>query len=69
MPKYRVEVEGANGYQLLHGRVEARTADEAMAYIRMQLPRRCDGHRLRAKEVAKKQSTLMAAGAAEVHDG
>lgn len=49
MPFYRVEIRRSGEWTLLHGRVEARNGDEAVAYVRLQLPKKCEGHHLRAK--------------------
>lgn len=51
MPKFRVEIESQGGWRMLHGSVEARSADEAVAYVRAVLPIRCEGQELRAVPV------------------
>lgn len=72
MAHFRVEIHRGGRYELLHGRVEARTAEEAIAYVKGQLPHRCRDHKLRArltKRSLRITNLLQAAVAAEGHDG
>lgn len=58
MPLFRVERRAGLEWQLLHGRVDARTEQEAVAYIKAVLPHRCNGARLRARSVEAQVTTV-----------
>lgn len=68
MAHFRVEIQRGNRYELLHGRVEARTGEEAIAYVKAQLPHRCRDHKLRARLAKRSRritNLLQAASAAD----
>jgi hypothetical protein len=67
---YRVEIERGGEWHLVLGKVETRDEAAAVDYVRQVLPKRTEGHKLRAMPVKKHRVTMQPAVAAtEVHDG